>query len=128
MTTWQIVDSSIRRINFRNAIWREGDSADSGSSKMKMPWRWQRSSKKRRKPSPCECERKSGGGPPPIGYFWAISSRYRATEKKLSARKNQPLVILGSQLARNALDNCPPISSNPHEGSAVMYPFPPPAS
>ena len=53
--------SSIRRSSFRNSIWRDGGSADSGSSKMKMPSRWQRSSKKRRKPSPCECERKSGG-------------------------------------------------------------------
>ena len=114
MMIWQWPISSIRRISFRNAIWRAGDSADSGSSKMKMPWRWQRSSKKRRKPSPCECERKSGGGPPPIGYFWATSSKYRATEKKLSARKNQPLVIFGSQLARNALDNRPPISSSAH--------------
>src|ERR1700722_2145589 len=111
MTIWQIVDSSIRRISFKNSIWRAGDSADSGSSKMKMPCRWQRSSKKRRKPSPCEWDRKSGGGPPPIGYCCAIWSRYLATEKKLSARKNHPLVILGSQLARSADDSCPPIFS-----------------
>src|SRR6202030_3357165 len=115
MTIWQIVDSSIRRISFRNSIWRAGDSADSGSSKMKMPCLWQRSSKKRRKPSPCECERKSGGGPPPSGDSCAAWSRYLATEKKLSARKNQPLVIFGNQLARNAFDNCPPISSSAHE-------------
>jgi hypothetical protein len=61
---------------------------------MKMPCRWQRSSKKRRKPSPWEWERKSGGGGP--GVPRAASSRYLATEKKLSARKNQPLVIFGS--------------------------------
>ena len=36
---------------------------------------------------------------------------YLATEKKLSARKNQPLVTFGSQLARNALDSLPPIAS-----------------
>ena len=69
MTTWQIVDCSMRRISFKNSIWRAGDSADSGSSKMKMPCRWQRSSKKRMKPSPCECERKSAVGLP-------TSSRY----------------------------------------------------
>jgi hypothetical protein len=34
-------------------------------------------------------------------------SKYLATEKKLSARKNQPLVIFGSQLARNASDSVP---------------------
>ena len=59
MMIWQWPIFSIRRISFKNSIWREGDSADSGSSKMKMPCRWQRSSKKRRNPSPCECERKS---------------------------------------------------------------------
>ena len=59
-----IVGISIRRISFKNSIWREGDSANSGSSKMKMPWRWQRSSKKRRNPSPCECERKSARSAP----------------------------------------------------------------
>src|SRR3984885_14846108 len=115
MITWQWRLSSMRRISFRNSIWRDGDSADSGSSKMKMPWRWQRSSKKRKKPSPCEWDRKSGGGPPPIGYSCAIWSRYLATEKKLSARKNHPLVILGSQLARNADDSCPPIFSRAQE-------------
>src|ERR1700746_3554135 len=99
MMTWHIFDSSMRRRSFRNSIWREGDSADSGSSNMKMPWRWQRSSKKRRKPSPWECERKSGGGGPDDPT--AALSRYLATEKNVSARKNQPLVILGSQLARN---------------------------
>ena len=31
--------------------------------------------------------------------------------KKLSARKNQPLVTLGSQLARNALESWPPTAS-----------------
>src|SRR6266576_5143723 len=107
MTTWQIVDCSIRRSSFKNSIWREGDNADSGSSKMKMPCFWQRSSKKRKKPSPCEYERKSGGGPFPR----AASSRYRATEKKLSARKNHPLVILGSQPARRASERSPPIAS-----------------
>jgi hypothetical protein len=61
MMTWQMPDWSMRRKSLRNSICREGDSADSGSSKMKMPWRRQRSSKNRRKPSPCECERKSGG-------------------------------------------------------------------
>jgi len=45
------------------------------------------------------------------GIVRAALSRYRATEKKLSARKNQPLVIFGSQLARNAFDNPPPITS-----------------
>src|SRR6266403_2853616 len=89
MMTWQIVDCSIRRNSFKNSIWREGDSAASGSSKMKMPYFWQRSSKNRKKPSPCECERKLESLP--------TESRYRATEKKLSARKNHPLVIFGSQ-------------------------------
>src|SRR5580704_6437494 len=115
MITWQCSDLSMRWSSFRNSSWRVGDSADSGSSKMKIPCRWQRSSKKRRKPSPCECDRKSGGGPPPIGYSSAIRSRYLATEKKLSARKNHPLVILGSQLARNADDSCPPIFSRAQE-------------
>ena len=97
----------MRRISFKNSIWRAGDSADSGSSKMKMPCLWQRSSKKRKNPSPCECERKSAAGPAST----AASSRYRATEKKLSARKNQPLVIFGSQLARSASESSPPIAS-----------------
>jgi hypothetical protein len=35
-----------------------------------------------------------------------------ATEKKLSARKNHPLVIFGSQLARSAFESCPPIFSS----------------
>jgi hypothetical protein len=52
MMIWQWPMFSIRRISFRNSIWRAGESADSGSSKMKMPCRWQRSSKKSRKPSP----------------------------------------------------------------------------
>ena len=73
-----------------------------------MPWRWQRSSKKRRKPSPCEWDRKSGAA---ARGSRAASSRYLATEKKLSARKNQPLVTFGSQLARNALESWPPIAS-----------------
>jgi hypothetical protein len=34
MTTWQIVDCSMRRSSFKNSIWRAGDSADFGSSKM----------------------------------------------------------------------------------------------
>jgi hypothetical protein len=34
---WQLPELSIRRISFKNSIWRDGDSADSGSSKMKMP-------------------------------------------------------------------------------------------
>ena len=55
------------------------------------------------KPSPCECDRKSAELP--------TESRYRATEKKLSARKNQPLVTFGSQLARSAVESCPPIAS-----------------
>src|ERR1700735_3201481 len=114
MMTWQIVDSSIRRISFKNSIWRAGDSADSGSSKMKMPCFWQRSSKKRKKPSPWECERKSGGGGP-NGSSLAALSRYLATEKKLSARKNQPLVILGSQLARSAVERLPLIFSSASE-------------
>ena len=63
----------MRRSSFRNSICRDGDSADSGSSKMKMPCRWQRSSKKRRKPSPWECERKSGGG----GRMVSIAARSR---------------------------------------------------
>src|SRR5258706_13961463 len=96
MTTWQTVACSIRRSSFKNSIWREGDSAASGSSKIKMPCFWQRSSKNRKKPSPCEWERKSAEGLP-------TSSRYLATEKKLSARKNQPFVIFGSQLARRKL-------------------------
>jgi hypothetical protein len=41
----------------------------------------------------------------------AASSRYLATEKKLSARKNQPLVIFGSHPARSALESWPPITS-----------------
>jgi hypothetical protein len=41
----------------------------------------------------------------------AAASRYLATEKKLSARKNQPLVIFGNQLARSAFDRPPPITS-----------------
>src|SRR6476660_2615291 len=49
MMIWQWPISSIRRINFRNAICRAGDSADSGSSKIKMPCFWQRSSKKTQK-------------------------------------------------------------------------------
>src|SRR5580692_2230857 len=112
--TWLWRLSSMRRISFRNSIWRDGDSADSGSSKMKRPWRWQRSSKKRKKPSPCECERKSGGGP--LGSSRQARSRYRATEKKLSARKNQPLVIFGSQLARSALARLPPRSEERRVG------------
>src|SRR4029078_11904714 len=111
---WQWPMSSIRRISFRNAIWREGDSADSGSSKMKMPCRGQRSPKKRKKPSRWEGERKSGGGGP-NGSSSAALSRYLATEKKLSARKNQPFVILGSQLARSADESVPPIFSNASE-------------
>src|SRR5258706_4010649 len=105
MMIWQWPMFSMRRISFKTSIWRAGDSADSGSSKMKMPWRWQRSSKKRKKPSPCECERKFAYG------LWT-SSRYLATEKKLSARKNQPLVIFGSQPARSAFESCPPIFSS----------------
>src|ERR1700730_10263709 len=108
MTIWQIVDCSMRRISFRNSIWRAGDSADSGSSKLKMPCRWQRASKKRRRPSPWEWERKSGSGAPTSR---AASSRYLAIEKKLSARKNQPLVIFGSQPARSASESSPPITS-----------------
>jgi hypothetical protein len=46
----------------------------------------------RKKPSPCEWERKSGGGP--LSGSSDASSRYRAIEKKLSARKKQPLVTL----------------------------------
>src|SRR6267154_1836245 len=106
ITTWQMVDVSIRRNSLRNSSWRAGDSADSGSSKMKMPWLLQRSSKKRKKPSPCEWERKSGGVLPASR---AAVSRYLATEKKLSARKNQPLLIFGSQQARSAFDSSPPI-------------------
>jgi hypothetical protein len=34
MTTWQWPLLSNHRISFRNSIWRAGDSADSGSSKM----------------------------------------------------------------------------------------------
>ncbi len=45
----------------------------------------------------------------------AASSRYLATEKKLSARKNQPLVIFGSQAARSADDSVPPIVSQRSE-------------
>src|SRR4030088_623032 len=112
MTIWQIVDCSIRCISLRNSIWREGDSADSGSSKMKIPCRWHRSSKKRRKPSPCEEERKSDVLP--------TASRYLATEKKVSARKNQPLVILGSQLARSASESSPPITSAAWEWSTGL--------
>ena len=102
MMTWQWPICSIRRISFRNSIWRDGDSADSGSSKMKMPWRWQRSSKKRREAFAVRMGEEVGRRAPPGSL--ATSSRYRATEKKLSARKNQPLVIFGSQLARSALD------------------------
>src|SRR4051794_16017585 len=101
MITWHIPDLSIRCSSLRNAICRDGDSADSGSSKIKIPCFWQRSSKNRKKPSPCEWDRKSGGGPP--NGSSATLSRYRATKKKLSARKNQPLVIFGSQLARSAV-------------------------
>ncbi len=36
MMIWQWPISSMRRISFKNSIWRAGDSADSGSSKMKM--------------------------------------------------------------------------------------------
>src|ERR1700759_3270250 len=97
MMTWQRSDLSIICNSFRNSTCRDGDSADSGSSKMKRPWRWQRSSKKRMKPSPCECDKKSADG-------LRTKSRYRANEKKLSARKNQPLVIFGSQLAPSAAD------------------------
>src|ERR1700733_15738984 len=114
MVTWLIVDSSIRRISLSNSIWRAGDNADSGSSKMKMPCRWQRSSKKRRKRSPWEWERKSGGGGPK-GSSRAAMSRYLAIEKKLSARKNHPFVILGSQLARSAVESLPPIFSSASE-------------
>jgi hypothetical protein len=52
-----------------------------------------------------EWERKSGDGP--LRGSRAASSRYLATEKKRSARKNQPLVIFGSQLARSALKTAP---------------------
>src|ERR1700674_2047447 len=112
---WQLPELSILRISFKNSIWRDGDSADSGSSKIKMPCFRQRSSKNRKKPSPWECERKSGGVP---GGTPGMSSRltsswYLATEKKLSARKNQPLVIFGSLLATTgALESCPPIFSS----------------
>jgi hypothetical protein len=44
-------------------------------------------------------------------------SRYLAIEKKLSARKNQPFVILGSQLARSADERLPPIFSSASEWS-----------
>ena len=40
-----------------------------------------------------------------------VLSWYLATEKKLSARKNQPLVMRGSQPARSALESSPPIFS-----------------
>src|SRR5438105_2528417 len=79
----------MRRRSFRNSIWREGERADSGSSKMKMPWRWQRSSKKRRKPSPCEWERKSGGGPLP-GSLAASFEVARDREEAL--RPEEPAV------------------------------------
>src|ERR1700743_1047224 len=105
---------SIRRISFKNSIWRAGDNADSGSSKMKIPWCWHRSSKKRKKPSPWEWERKSGGGGR-NGSSRAALSRYLATEKKLSARKNHPLVILGNQPARSAVERLPPIASSASE-------------
>ena len=45
----------------------------------------------------------------------AALSRYLAIEKKLSARKNHPLVILGSQLARSAAERLPPIFSTASE-------------
>src|ERR1700756_416773 len=112
MTTWQIVDASIRRISLRNSTCRADDSADSGSSKKKMPCRWQRSSKNRKKPSPCEYERKS--------ELLPAASRYLATEKKVSARKNQPLVIFGSQLARSASESSPPITSRASEWSTGL--------
>ena len=57
------------------------------------------------------------------------SSRYRATEKKLSARKNQPLpVIFGSQLARKRRRKLSAHFFQRSEWSTVMYPLPPPAS
>jgi hypothetical protein len=43
MAIWQIVDCSIRRISFRNSIWRAGDSADFGLSKMKVRCLWHHS-------------------------------------------------------------------------------------
>ena len=65
--------TSMRRRSFRNSTWRDGDSADSGSSKMNSPCRRQRSSKKRRKPSPwgvCEI----------VGWRAAESSSGRVVE------------------------------------------------
>jgi hypothetical protein len=42
MITWQMPERSIAPSSFKNSICRDGDSAESGSSKMKKPWRWQR--------------------------------------------------------------------------------------
>jgi hypothetical protein len=58
-------------------------------------------------------ERKSSGAP--LSGSRTVSSRYLATEKKLSARKNQPLVTFGRQLARNGLESWPPIASTASE-------------
>src|SRR5215208_5454851 len=59
-----------------------------------------------------------------LGHLVQVSGN---REKAFGAEK-PAMVILGSQLARNALDNWPPIFSNAHEWSTVMYPLPPPAS
>jgi len=45
---------------------------------------------------------------------WPVETQFEvvAQERQVSARKNQPLVIFGNQLARSALDSSPPITSN----------------
>jgi len=40
-----------------------------------------------------------------------VASRKRATEKNVSARKNQPWVTFGSQAAGSAAESSPPITS-----------------
>jgi hypothetical protein len=87
MTTWQMPERSIRRNSFRNATCRDGDSADSGSSKIKMPWRLQRSLKKRRNPSPCEWERNSGGRRHTTGFQCGLIQIARYREKAFGAEK-----------------------------------------
>jgi hypothetical protein len=52
-----------------------------------------------------------------VGTPRPTSSGYLATEKKLSAQMNRPLVIFGNQLARSAFDSSPPITSGAFERS-----------
>jgi len=68
----------MRRISFKNSIWRAGDSADSGSSKMKIPDA-AALLEEAIKPSRAMGEK--------VGRGAANESRYLATEKKLSAGK-----------------------------------------